>query len=61
MERAFQQRRRHIVGECRQLKNDVDSWNDGRSNEEPIQLLLDFTEDVAEISLPTEYRPNRPR
>jgi hypothetical protein len=61
MERAFQQRRRHIVGECRQLKNDVDSWNDGKPTEEPIQLVLDFAEDVAEMSLPTEYRPNQPR
>ena len=61
MERAFQQRRRQIVGECRQLNVDVDSYNDGHPTEKPIQLLLDFTEDVIELAQPTDYRPNNPR
>lgn len=49
MVRAFQQRRDQIVGDCRQLKNDVDSYNDARSEMPPIQLVLDFTLDMAEL------------
>ncbi len=48
MEKAFQQRREQIVGECVQLKTDVDVYNDINTHEEPIQLILDFTEDVEE-------------
>jgi len=49
MERAFGQRRHQIVGDCLQLKTDVDVFNDKRSDEEPINLVLDFTDDVAEL------------
>jgi len=61
MERAFQLRRRQIVGDCKQLKTDVDSFNDNHRDEKPIQLLLDFADDVAEASQPTEYQPRKPR
>lgn len=61
MERAFQQRRRQIVAECKQLKNDVDGWNHSRPLERPIQLELDFSADVSPESLPEDYRPNWPR
>jgi hypothetical protein len=61
MERAFQLRRRQIVGDCKQLKTDVDSFNENRPEEGPIQLLLDFTNDVAEANEPTDYRPRQPR
>ncbi len=46
---AFQQRRSHIVGECKQLKADVDSYNDNKVSGAPIQLVLDFTADLAEV------------
>jgi len=36
------------VGDCRQLKTDVDSYNDNQNTGEPIQLVLDFTDDMAE-------------
>ncbi len=36
MEIAFQQRRQQIVGDCHQLKNDVDSYNDNLNPGEPI-------------------------
>jgi hypothetical protein len=49
MEVSFQQRRQGIVGDCRQFKLDVDSYNDGRPNDEPIQIVFDFTMDLAEI------------
>ena len=47
-ERSFQQRRQGIVGHCRQLKTDVDSYNDNQNTGGPIQLVLDFTDDMAE-------------
>lgn len=49
MEVSFTQRREQIVGDCRQLKTDVDSYNDAHADNEPIQLVLDFTMDVAEL------------
>lgn len=49
MARAFQQRRRQILGDCRQLKADVDSFNDNRIPENPIQVVFDFTLDLEEI------------
>lgn len=49
MERAFAQRREQIVGDCLQLKTDVDVYNDMNRGKQPqIQLVLDFTDDVAE-------------
>jgi hypothetical protein len=49
MERAFGQRRKQILGDCKQLKADVDSFNDNRNPENPIQVVFDFTLDLAEI------------
>ena len=51
MERAFQQRRDQIVGDCRQLKNDVDSYNEGHANAPAIQLVLNFTLDMEELEM----------
>ena len=49
MEKAFTQRREQIISDCVQLKVDVDTYNGMKSNEDPdVQLVLDFTEDVAE-------------
>jgi len=71
MQIAFQQRRKQIVGDSRQLKNDVDSFNENANTGKSIQLVLDFTQDVAELEIvdtlsrqkrwgPPE-RPSRPR
>jgi len=49
MQVAFQQRRQQIVGDCLQLKNDVDSYNENRKPDQLIQLVLDFTHDSEEI------------
>ncbi|MFT9331918.1 MAG: hypothetical protein ABF533_07830 [Acetobacter persici] len=49
MKKSFAQRRQSIVGDCFQIKQDVDHFNDERQDEEPIQIILDFTEDVAEM------------
>lgn len=48
---AFHQRRKQIVGDCKQLKTDVDSYNDNYNLGESIQLVLDFTDDVREAEL----------
>lgn len=51
IEVAFKQRRQQILGECRQLKTDVDSFNDNRALKDPIQMPFDFTVDLEEIEL----------
>lgn len=51
MEIAFQQRRQQILGDCRQLKTDVDSYNENYSSGEPIQMVFNFTDDLAELEL----------
>lgn len=49
MEKAFTQRREQIVGDNLQLKIDVDVYNDINKGRRPeIQLVLDYTDDVAE-------------
>lgn len=60
VEQAFQQRRSQIVGDCRQLKLDVDSYNENNVHNGRYRLMLDFTEDVAELEQPREYKP-KPR
>ena len=49
MEKAFAQRRRQIVGDGHQLRLDVDHFNSVHEDQEPVQLILDFTDDVAEM------------
>jgi hypothetical protein len=49
MEKAFAQRRAQIVGDCYQLKTDVDCYNDVHASEPPIQIILDFSQDVEEL------------
>jgi len=51
MEIAFQQRRFQILGDCRQLKSDVDSYNDNYNSGQALQMVFDFTEDLAEDEL----------
>ncbi len=48
---AFQQRRQQILGDCRQLKNDADSYNENRRPERNIQMVFDFTLDLEEQAL----------
>jgi hypothetical protein len=42
------QRRKGVVDDCVKLKNDVDHINSTYPNRKPIQLVLDFSDDVAE-------------
>jgi len=47
---AFQQRRQQILGDCQQLKSDVDSYNDNWNSGVPVQLVFDFTADLEELA-----------
>ena len=49
--KSFSQRRQQVVGDCFQLKTDVDVYNEKNPGKEQIPLILDFTEDVAELQL----------
>jgi len=49
MELAFQQRRHQIIGDCRHLKADVDSYNDNANTGPAIQMIFDFTLDLEEL------------
>lgn len=52
---AVQLRRKQIVGDCKQLKNDADHFNDERPKEKPVALLFDLTDDLIELDQPTIY------
>jgi hypothetical protein len=60
-ERSFQQRRMQIVGDCKQLKTDVDSYNDQNEGQKPIQLIIDFTYDVAESEMARPFGLRKPK
>ena len=49
MEKSFSQRRKAIADDSFQIKQDVDHFNDAHPDTAPIQMVLDFTEDVAEM------------
>jgi hypothetical protein len=54
MEKAFTQRREQIVGNCCQLRTDIEVYNDVNKGQPPIPLVLDFTYDVEERLQPDE-------
>jgi len=54
--RSFAQRRQQIVGDCFQLKTDVDVYNGKNADKAPIQVPLNFTLDVEELQLPLKGR-----
>ena len=54
---ALQQRRQQIVGDCKQLKTDADSFNENHPSEKQVQIVFNFMEDLEELDQPTEYRP----
>lgn len=53
MLKSLVNRREQMVGDGLQLTLDVDHWNRINPDEEPIQMLMDFTDDV-------EWRKNAP-
>ncbi len=56
MELSFAHRRDEIVSDCRQLKTDIDSYNDNflPRGERSIQGVFDFTNDMLEMELEAE-------
>jgi hypothetical protein len=50
MEVASANRRNQILGQCWQLKNDIDSYNERRCPQEPIQLDFNFNVDLEELN-----------
>jgi hypothetical protein len=49
IEKAFGQRRRQVIGDCHQLRLDVDHFNSVHPDQEQYNLILDFTDDVEEM------------
>lgn len=56
MEKSIAQTRRAVADDCFQLKMDVDHFNDERGGDRPINLVLDFSEDVAEMEAAAKPR-----
>ena len=50
MEVATANRRNQILGECRQLKDDVDSYNERLCPTQPIQVEFNFGVDLEELA-----------
>jgi hypothetical protein len=48
---AFDQRRQQILADWRQLKTDIDSYNNNYNSAEPLQMIFDFTNDLAGTQL----------
>jgi hypothetical protein len=47
---AVANRRNQILGECRQLNTDVESYNDRKKPEKAIQVSFNFTADLEELA-----------
>ena len=58
--KALQQRRMQIVGDCKHLKTDGDSFNDNHPSGKRIQLIFNFEDDLADLDQSTEYIPPKP-
>jgi hypothetical protein len=50
MEVAAANRRNQILGQCLQLKSDMDSYSERKCPEQPIQMDFDFNIDLEELS-----------
>jgi hypothetical protein len=54
-EMVFQYERKLVVGDCKQLKSDVDSYNDNNPHGKYVEVNFDFRDDLAEAEQPTVY------
>ena len=54
MHAAFQNRRQQIVLDCHQLKMDTDSYNQNFNTAKSIQMIFDFTLDLAGLEVMSE-------
>ena len=55
MQTSFQQRRMQILGDCHQMKTDVDSYNENYNPGEQLEFSYNFEVDLEELSQPSEY------
>jgi hypothetical protein len=60
MHMSFQQRRLMVLGDCHQLKTDVESYNDNFNPAKPVQIHFDFSEDLEEMDMPSDYPESVP-
>jgi hypothetical protein len=60
MHRSLQQRRTGVLGDCKQLKTDQDSYNDNNKFGATIYLSFNFEQDLADLDHGTDYDPPRP-
>ena len=60
MQMSFQQRRRGIGGDVKQLKTDMDSYNDNNKHGASIQLSFNFDVDMEDEAHPGEYDDTPP-
>jgi hypothetical protein len=51
MSTSFAYKRQLIVSDCRQLKLEIDSYNENYNTGRPIQGIFDFTDDMTELEL----------
>lgn len=55
VEMAFQYGRKLIVGDCKQLKTDVGSYNDNNKDGHYVEVDFNFNPDLEEAEQPTVY------
>jgi hypothetical protein len=60
MHRSLQQRRNNVLGDCKQLKTDQDSYNENNKWGATLQLSFNFEKDLADLEHDTEYNPQPP-
>lgn len=51
VEKSLQQERRSIASDCYALIMKRDHYNEAHPDEEPIQIIIDFTDDVDEMKI----------
>jgi hypothetical protein len=53
---SLQDRRKQVVGECRQMQLQQKFFNKHNPSQEPIQTSFDFRDDLAEMDMPKDYQ-----
>jgi hypothetical protein len=60
MRLSLSQRRGAILGDCKQLKTDMESYNDNNQHGATLQMSLNFEDDLSEMEQPTDYPDSPP-
>ena len=59
MRLSLSQRRGGILGDCKQLKTDMESFNENNAHGATLQMSFNFDVDLSEMDQPTDY-PDAP-